>query len=43
MDVENIIKKQLDKTIKETDISTLGKLYRGKVRDNYISKNKKLE
>ena len=42
MDVENIIKKQLDKTIKETDISTLGKLYRGKVRDNYISENKKI-
>ncbi len=45
MDVENIeklIKKQLDKTIKETDISTLGKLYKGKVRDNYISDDKKI-
>ncbi|MFX0186285.1 MAG: phosphoribosylaminoimidazolesuccinocarboxamide synthase [Candidatus Hodarchaeota archaeon] len=42
MDVEKIIKKQLDKTIKETDISTLGKLYRGKVRDNYISDDKKI-
>jgi len=40
--VEDIIKKQLDKTIKETDFATLGKLYRGKVRDNYINENKKI-
>ncbi|MFX1393087.1 MAG: phosphoribosylaminoimidazolesuccinocarboxamide synthase, partial [Promethearchaeota archaeon] len=40
--VEDIIKKQLDKTIKETDFATLGKLYRGKVRDNYINDDKKI-
>jgi phosphoribosylaminoimidazole-succinocarboxamide synthase len=34
--IENIIKKQLDNTLKKTDFSSLGKLYRGKVRDNYI-------
>ena len=34
--IEEIIKNQLNKTLKETNFSTLGKLYQGKVRDNYI-------
>lgn len=34
--LDEIIKNQLDKTLKETNLSSLGKLYRGKVRDNYI-------
>ena len=33
--IEEIIKKQLDKTLKETNFPSLGKLYKGKVRDNY--------
>ena len=33
--IEDVIKKQLDKTLKETNFSTLGQLYKGKVRDNY--------
>ncbi|MFX1401873.1 MAG: phosphoribosylaminoimidazolesuccinocarboxamide synthase [Promethearchaeota archaeon] len=33
--LDEIIKNQLDKTLKETNFSSLGKLYRGKVRDNY--------
>lgn len=37
--IENIIKKQLDFTLKETKFPSLGKLYRGKVRDNYIKEN----
>ena len=34
--IDEIIKNQLDKTLKETNLSSLGNLYRGKVRDNYI-------
>ncbi|MFX1497068.1 MAG: phosphoribosylaminoimidazolesuccinocarboxamide synthase [Promethearchaeota archaeon] len=34
--LDEIIKSQLDITLKETNFSSLGKLYRGKVRDNYI-------
>ena len=34
--IEEIIKSQFDKTLKETNFSNLGKLYKGKVRDNYI-------
>ncbi len=37
--IENIIKKQLEFTLKETKFPSLGKLYRGKVRDNYIKEN----
>ncbi|MFW9782986.1 MAG: phosphoribosylaminoimidazolesuccinocarboxamide synthase [Candidatus Heimdallarchaeota archaeon] len=37
--LEEIIKNQLDKTLKETNLSALGTLYRGKVRDNYIRDN----
>jgi phosphoribosylaminoimidazole-succinocarboxamide synthase len=36
MNIDNVIKKQLDYTLNETNFTTLGKLYRGKVRDNYI-------
>ncbi|MHA1782390.1 MAG: phosphoribosylaminoimidazolesuccinocarboxamide synthase [Promethearchaeota archaeon] len=35
-EMEEIIEKQLDKTLKETNFTELGELYRGKVRDNYI-------
>lgn len=38
--VEKLIKQQLDNTIKETTFSRLGKLYKGKVRDNYIDEVK---
>jgi len=34
--IDDAIKNQLDKTLKETNLTSLGKLYRGKVRDNYI-------
>ncbi len=37
--IEIIIKKQLDFTLKETKFPSLGKLYRGKVRDNYIKED----
>ncbi|MFW9827867.1 MAG: phosphoribosylaminoimidazolesuccinocarboxamide synthase [Candidatus Thorarchaeota archaeon] len=37
--IDEIIKEQLNYTLDETDFSTLGKLYRGKVRDNYIRKD----
>ncbi len=37
--IDKIIKNQLDKTLKETDFTALGKLYRGKVRDNYIKED----
>lgn len=37
--IDNIIKEQLNYTLKETDFSNLGELYRGKVRDNYIKKD----
>ena len=34
--IDELIKNQLDKTLNKTNFSSLGKLYRGKVRDNYI-------
>ncbi|MBY8984984.1 MAG: phosphoribosylaminoimidazolesuccinocarboxamide synthase [Candidatus Lokiarchaeota archaeon] len=37
--IENIITKQLNFTLRETNFPTLGKLYKGKVRDNYIQEN----
>lgn len=40
--IDDIIKEQLNYTLKETDISNLGELYRGKVRDNYIKKDKRI-
>ncbi|MFX0006189.1 MAG: phosphoribosylaminoimidazolesuccinocarboxamide synthase [Promethearchaeota archaeon] len=41
-DIDNIIKKQLNYTLKDTSFSNLGKLYRGKVRDNYIKEDKRI-
>ena len=41
-DIDKILKKQLNYTLKDTNFSTLGKLYRGKVRDNYIQKDKRI-
>ncbi len=35
-EIEEIIKKQLNYTISETNFPSLGKKYQGKVRDNYI-------
>ncbi|MFX1358692.1 MAG: phosphoribosylaminoimidazolesuccinocarboxamide synthase [Promethearchaeota archaeon] len=37
--IDEIIKQQLDKTLDETNFPSLGKLYKGKVRDNYIKEN----
>ncbi len=37
---EEIIKKQLNNTLKETNFSKLGKKYKGKVRDVYIADDK---
>ncbi|MHA1488768.1 MAG: phosphoribosylaminoimidazolesuccinocarboxamide synthase [Promethearchaeota archaeon] len=34
--IEEMIKKQIDKTLNKTNFSSLGTLYKGKVRDNYI-------
>ena len=36
------IKEQLKYTLKETDFSNLGELYRGKVRDNYITPDQRI-
>jgi phosphoribosylaminoimidazole-succinocarboxamide synthase len=41
-DIDEIIKKQLNNTLHETNISSLGKLYRGKVRDNYTQDDKRI-
>jgi len=41
-DIDEIIKKQLDNTLKETNFNKLGNLYQGKVRDNYIQKEKRI-
>ena len=40
--IEDIIKEQLNYTLKETNFINLGKLYRGKVRDNYIKEDKRI-
>lgn len=40
--MENIIKNQLRYTLKETNFTKLGKLYRGKVRDNYTEDDKRI-
>ena len=37
--IEDLIANQLKFTLHETNFSTLGKLYKGKVRDNYIQEN----
>ncbi|MFX0069582.1 MAG: phosphoribosylaminoimidazolesuccinocarboxamide synthase, partial [Candidatus Hermodarchaeota archaeon] len=37
--LDEIITKQLNKTLKETNFTSLGKLYKGKVRDNYIKED----
>ena len=37
--IEDLITKQLNFTLRETNFTTLGKLYKGKVRDNYIQEN----
>jgi len=41
-DIEEIIRRQLDYTLKETNFKQLGNLYRGKVRDNYIKEDKRI-
>ncbi|MEJ2251383.1 MAG: phosphoribosylaminoimidazolesuccinocarboxamide synthase [Candidatus Lokiarchaeota archaeon] len=40
--IDEIITKQLENTLNETNISPLGKLYRGKVRDNYTQEEKRI-
>ncbi|MFW9969624.1 MAG: phosphoribosylaminoimidazolesuccinocarboxamide synthase [Candidatus Odinarchaeota archaeon] len=40
--IDEVIKKQLNYTLDETDFSNLGELYKGKVRDNYIKKDKRI-
>jgi len=40
--IDDIIRKQLDYTLAETEFSKLGELYKGKVRDNYIKKDKRI-
>ncbi len=40
--IDDIIRKQLNYTLGETEFSKLGELYRGKVRDNYIKKDKRI-
>ncbi len=37
--IEEIIKEQMNFTLRETNFTALGQLYRGKVRDNYIQEN----
>ena len=40
--INEIIKSQLDKTLEGTEFPSLGTLYKGKVRDNYIQKEKRI-
>jgi len=40
--IEEAIREQLNHTLKETNFSSLGTLYRGKVRDNYINDDKRI-
>ena len=40
--IEELIKKQLNLTLTETNFTKLGRLYKGKVRDNYIKENKRI-
>ena len=40
--LDEIIKEQLNYTLKETEFSNLGEFYRGKVRDNYTKKDKRI-
>ncbi|MBY9011961.1 MAG: phosphoribosylaminoimidazolesuccinocarboxamide synthase [Candidatus Lokiarchaeota archaeon] len=37
--IDDIIRKQFDKTLESTDFTSLGQFYKGKVRDNYIKDN----
>lgn len=37
--IEEIIRKQFEFTLKETNFTSLGSLYKGKVRDNYIKES----
>ena len=40
--VEEVIKAQFGKTLTGTNLSGLGELYKGKVRDNYIQEDKRI-
>lgn len=40
--IEEIIRKQLSNTLEATNFSSLGRLYKGKVRDNYIQDDKRI-
>ena len=40
--IEDVITRQLDYTLEETNFQNLGSLYRGKVRDNYIKDDKRI-
>jgi phosphoribosylaminoimidazole-succinocarboxamide synthase len=40
--IDEIIRNQLEKTLDETNFPSLGKLYKGKVRDNYIQEDKRI-
>ena len=40
--IETIIKEQLNNTLDETNFTSLGKLYKGKVRDNYIEDDRRV-
>jgi phosphoribosylaminoimidazole-succinocarboxamide synthase len=40
--IKDIIKAQLNNTLNETNFAKLGKLYRGKVRDNYTKDEKRI-
>ncbi|MFX1456822.1 MAG: phosphoribosylaminoimidazolesuccinocarboxamide synthase [Promethearchaeota archaeon] len=37
--IEDLIRQQLNFTLRETNLSKLGRLYKGKVRDNYIQED----
>ncbi|MFX1478026.1 MAG: phosphoribosylaminoimidazolesuccinocarboxamide synthase, partial [Promethearchaeota archaeon] len=40
--IKELIKQQLEYTLRETNFKGLGELYRGKVRDNYITDDKRI-
>jgi len=40
--IDEIIKNQIHKTLDDTDFPSLGELYKGKVRDNYIQEDKRI-
>lgn len=41
-ELDDIIRNQFDKTLDDTNFESLGRLYKGKVRDNYIKNDMRI-